>query len=187
MVCLIDCKILVGWPQHHYGSAVFWVKTRNPSLNRTDSAPTCSKLWDPIIPKIACTIKPRPAGISFLKTKRFYYFSIFYYLRFLLLTSVKESTASPQVTDTLPLIIFTTGTDTTQPFIYHRSHHIHPWLKKTGTCLLKASNILLYYFVSIKSLLSTTLLTRMVNSLFTSLPSKTPHVGVILVTWPTLD
>ena len=29
-------------------------------------------------------------------------------------------------------------------------------------------------------------LTRMVNSLFTSLPSKTPHVGVILVIWPTL-
>ena len=29
--------------------------------------------------------------------------------------------------------------------------------KKTGTCLLKAPNILLYYFVSIKSLLSTTL------------------------------
>ena len=26
-------------------------------------------------------------------------------------------------------------------------------------------------------------LTRMVNSLFTSLPFKTPHVGVILVTW----
>ena len=33
-------------------------KTRNPSLNRTNSAPTCSKLWDPIIPKIACTINP---------------------------------------------------------------------------------------------------------------------------------
>ena len=32
------------------------------------------------------------------------------------------------------------------------------WLKKTGTSLLKAPNILLYYFVSIKSLLSTTLL-----------------------------
>ena len=31
------------------------------------------------------------------------------------------------------------------------------WLKKTGTCLLKAPNILLYYFVSTKSLLSTTL------------------------------
>ena len=43
--------------------------------NRTDSAPTCSKLWDPIIPKIACTIKPRPAGISFPK-KWFYYFNM---------------------------------------------------------------------------------------------------------------
>ena len=64
-----------------------------------------------------------------------------------MLTSVKKSTASPQVTDTLPLIIFMTGTDTTQPFIYHRSHHIHPWLKKTGTCLLKASNIF-YYIIS---------------------------------------
>ena len=68
-----------------------------------------------------------------------------------------------QVTDTLPLILFMTGNDTHQHFIYNRSHHIHPWLKKTGqvvtgTCLLKASNILLYYFVSIKSLLSTTLL-----------------------------
>ena len=31
-------------------------------------------------------------------------------------------------------------------------------VKKTGTCLLKAPNISLYYFVSIKSLLSTTLL-----------------------------
>ena len=45
------------------------IKTRNPSLNRTDSAPTCSKLWDPIIPKIACTIKPRPASIFFPKKK----------------------------------------------------------------------------------------------------------------------
>ena len=51
-----------------------------------------------------------------------------------------------------------TGTDTTQPFIYHRSHHIHSWLKETGTCLLQAPNILLYHFVSTKSLLSTTLL-----------------------------
>ena len=49
------------------------------------------------------------------------------------------------------------NTNTTQPIIYHRSHHIHPLLKKTGTCLLKAPTILLYYFVSIKSLLSTTL------------------------------
>ena len=46
------------------------IKTRKPSLSRTDSAPTCSKLWDPIIPKIACTIKPRPAGISFPKKPR---------------------------------------------------------------------------------------------------------------------
>ena len=43
------------------------LKQEISSLNRTDSAPTCSKLWDPIIPKIACTIKPRPDGISFLK------------------------------------------------------------------------------------------------------------------------
>ena len=85
------------------------IQTRNPSLNRTDSAPTCSKLWDPIIPKIACTIKPRPAGISFPKKKWFYYFSIFYYFRFLLLTSVKESTASPQLTDTTP------------------TNHLHDW------------------------------------------------------------
>ena len=35
-------------------------------------------------------------------------------------------------------------------------------MKKTGTCLLKAPNILLYFFVSIKSLLSTTLLTSSV-------------------------
>ena len=62
------------------------------------------------------------------------------------------------VVDSFGVIIFMTGTDTHQHFIYHRSHHIHPWLKKTGTCLLKASNILLYYLVSIKSLLSTTLL-----------------------------
>ena len=50
-----------------------------------------------------------------------------------------------------------TGTDTTQPFIYH------PWLKKTSICLLKAPNILLYYFVSTKSLLSTTLLHRIMT------------------------
>ena len=36
--------------------------------------------------------------------------------------------------------------------------YVTTWLKKTGTCLLKASNILLYYFVSIKSLLSTILM-----------------------------
>ena len=45
----------------------YYIKTRDPSLNRTDSAPKCSKLWDPIIFQIACTIKPRPADISFPK------------------------------------------------------------------------------------------------------------------------
>ena len=38
------------------------IKTRDPSLNRTDSAPKSSELWDPIILKIACTIKPTPAA-----------------------------------------------------------------------------------------------------------------------------
>ena len=28
------------------------IKTREPSLNCTDNAPECSKLWAPIIPKI---------------------------------------------------------------------------------------------------------------------------------------
>ena len=65
---------------------------------------------------------PPPPRISFLK-KWFYYFSI----------------------------IFTIVTDTSQPFVYHRSHNIHHWLKKTGTCLLKASNIWSNYFVSTQS------------------------------------
>ena len=30
-----------------------------------DSSPKCSKLWDPIIPKISCTKKLRPIGIYF--------------------------------------------------------------------------------------------------------------------------
>ena len=40
------------------------IQIRQPPLNRTDSAPLCSKLWDPILPKIAKSFKPRPAGIS---------------------------------------------------------------------------------------------------------------------------
>ena len=40
-------------------------KDERPLSNRTDSAPKCSKLWDPIQPKIVI-IKPRHAGISFL-------------------------------------------------------------------------------------------------------------------------
>ena len=35
------------------------MKTRDPSLNRTDSAHKYSKLWDPIIPEFACTINDK--------------------------------------------------------------------------------------------------------------------------------
>ena len=140
------------------------IKTKNPSLNRADSAPTCSKLWDPIIPKIACTIKPRPAGISFPKKKWFYYFSIFYYFRFLLLRNRQPHLNS---LTPLPLIIFMTGTDTTQPFIlsytiahstfnlgWRRLPHAY-W--KLPIFYYITPNILLYYYVSINSLLSTIL------------------------------
>ena len=41
------------------------IQTRKPSLNRTDGAPLCNKLWDPILPKIANSFKPRPTGITF--------------------------------------------------------------------------------------------------------------------------
>ncbi|MCP3662171.1 MAG: hypothetical protein GY696_06695, partial [Gammaproteobacteria bacterium] len=41
------------------------IQIRKPSLNRTDCAPLCNKLWDPLLPKIARSFKPRPAGISF--------------------------------------------------------------------------------------------------------------------------
>ncbi|KAL5254660.1 hypothetical protein ACHWQZ_G014184 [Mnemiopsis leidyi] len=41
------------------------IHIRNPSMNRTDSAPKCSSLWNPILPKIAATLKPTPSGITF--------------------------------------------------------------------------------------------------------------------------
>ena len=41
------------------------IQTRNPTMNRTDSAPKCSSLWNPILPKIAESLKPIPSGISF--------------------------------------------------------------------------------------------------------------------------
>ena len=41
------------------------IQTRKPSLNRTDGAPLCNKLWDPILPEIANSFKPRPTGITF--------------------------------------------------------------------------------------------------------------------------
>ena len=41
------------------------IHCRNPLMNRTDSAPKCSSLWNPILPKIAKSLKPTPSGISF--------------------------------------------------------------------------------------------------------------------------
>ena len=36
------------------------IHVRNPAMNRTDSAPKCSSLWDPILTKIAKSLKPTP-------------------------------------------------------------------------------------------------------------------------------
>ena len=44
------------------------IHVRNPAMNRTDRAPKCSSLWDPILPKIAKSLKPIPSGISFNST-----------------------------------------------------------------------------------------------------------------------
>ncbi|XP_063688177.1 uncharacterized protein LOC134821364 [Bolinopsis microptera] len=41
------------------------IQIRQPAMNRTDRAPKCSSLWDPILPKIAKSLKSRPSGISF--------------------------------------------------------------------------------------------------------------------------
>ena len=41
------------------------ISTRRPSMNRTDAAPKCSSLWDPILPKIASTFNPKPSGVHF--------------------------------------------------------------------------------------------------------------------------
>ena len=63
------------------------------------------------------------------------------------------------VTDTLPLIIFMTGTDTTQPFhIPSLTSHSSLAEEDWHMPIESFQYILLYYFVSIKSLLSTTLL-----------------------------
>ncbi|KAL5252087.1 hypothetical protein ACHWQZ_G015033 [Mnemiopsis leidyi] len=41
------------------------IHIRNTSMNRTDSSPKCSSLWNPILPKIAATLKPNPSDITF--------------------------------------------------------------------------------------------------------------------------
>ena len=37
------------------------IHVRNPAMNRTDSAPKCSSLWDPILTKISKSLKPTPS------------------------------------------------------------------------------------------------------------------------------
>ena len=41
------------------------IQIRRPAINRTDRAPKCHQLWDPVLPKIAASFKPRPAGLNF--------------------------------------------------------------------------------------------------------------------------
>ena len=41
------------------------IQTLNPSMNRTDRGPQCSALWDPILPKISLSLKPKSSGIHF--------------------------------------------------------------------------------------------------------------------------
>jgi hypothetical protein len=41
------------------------IQVRKPTINRVDRAPRCSQLWNPILPKIAASFKPRPAGMNF--------------------------------------------------------------------------------------------------------------------------
>jgi hypothetical protein len=41
------------------------IQTRNPTMNKTDSAPKCSSLWNPFLPKIAESLSPIPSGFSF--------------------------------------------------------------------------------------------------------------------------
>ena len=39
------------------------IKMRDPIINRTNSVPTCSSQWDPVLPKIVKSFTPRSAGI----------------------------------------------------------------------------------------------------------------------------
>ena len=40
------------------------IKMRDPIINRTNSVPTCSSQWDPVLPKIVKSFRPRSAGIT---------------------------------------------------------------------------------------------------------------------------
>ena len=41
------------------------ITSRRPAMNRTDAAPKCSSLWNPILPKIAANLNPKPSEVSF--------------------------------------------------------------------------------------------------------------------------
>ncbi|KAL5258875.1 hypothetical protein ACHWQZ_G009366 [Mnemiopsis leidyi] len=61
-----DINILKSLPSRAYLDLTekAAIHIRNPSMNRTDSAPKCSSLWNPILPKIAATLKPTPSDIT---------------------------------------------------------------------------------------------------------------------------
>ena len=40
------------------------IKMRDPIINRTNSVPLCSSQWDPVLPKIVKSFRPRSAGIT---------------------------------------------------------------------------------------------------------------------------
>ncbi|KAL5256509.1 hypothetical protein ACHWQZ_G011678 [Mnemiopsis leidyi] len=73
-----DINILKSLPSRAYLDLTEQaaIHIRNPSMNRTDSAPKCSSLWNPILPKIAATLKPTPSGIDEEK----YFFRVLSYL-----------------------------------------------------------------------------------------------------------
>ena len=41
------------------------IQMRKPRMNRHDKAPACNFLWNPILPKIVASIRPKPAGLLF--------------------------------------------------------------------------------------------------------------------------
>ncbi len=53
------------------------IKMRDPILNRTSSVSTCSSQWDPVLPKIVKSFRPRSAGITLPLIWIFLRFSVF--------------------------------------------------------------------------------------------------------------
>ena len=48
------------------------INTRNPSMNRTDNAPKCSSLWNPILSKIAEILKLFPPELPSPPPRQFF-------------------------------------------------------------------------------------------------------------------